>query len=199
MRTNNMDRRVTGVEGQARMATEMRTADDALRTFNKDQRMIQSRHQDNYRADQQEQAWNRGTDMSEAEFRQSENRTTRATGRQQATETSTTNAWNRLADQTNTGVDMNRDYAQGWGRVGDQQLGAIDSQSRDRETAADFAQTTARDQQAIRSDANTIRIRQIDEQAEDRRAGEAGRSAKQMQEDQQEHEEDQRSLFDYVF
>lgn len=199
MRTSNMDRRVTGVEGQARMATEMRTADDALRTFNKEQRMIQTRHQDNYRADQQAQAWDRGVDMSDAQFRQSENRTTRATGRQQATEQSTTNAWNRLTDQTNTGVDMNRDYAEGWGRVGDQQLGTIDSESQDRRDAADFAQTTARDQQAIRSDANALRVRQLDERAEDRRAKDASRSAVQMQQDQQEWESSQRSLLDYVF
>ena len=69
----NTNTRLQGAVAQGNMANEIRSANDALNMFNKDQQMTQQRFQDQYAADQQQQAWQRGTDISDAGFRQSEN------------------------------------------------------------------------------------------------------------------------------
>lgn len=69
----NTNTRLQGSIQQGNMATQMRNANDALLTFNKAQSLQQQRFQDQYAADQQNAAWGRGVDVSNAGFQQSNN------------------------------------------------------------------------------------------------------------------------------
>ena len=75
----NTNTRLQGTIGQANEANQMRTANDALSTFNKSQRLQQQRFQDQYAADQQNAAWGRDVDVSNAGFQQSSNLARNAT------------------------------------------------------------------------------------------------------------------------
>lgn len=68
----NTNTKLQGSIAQGNMATQMRSADDALLQFNKAQSLQQQRFVDQYAADQQAQAWGRGVDVSNAGFKQAD-------------------------------------------------------------------------------------------------------------------------------
>lgn len=69
----NTNTKLQGTIQQGNLATQMRTADDSLAEFNKAQSLQQQRFQDQYAADQQNAAWGRDVDVSNAGFQQSSN------------------------------------------------------------------------------------------------------------------------------
>lgn len=80
----NTSTRMQGAIAQGNEANQMRTANDALSTFNKSQSLQQQRFQDQYAADQQNAAWGRDVDVSNAGFTQSSNLARNATVRSNA-------------------------------------------------------------------------------------------------------------------
>jgi hypothetical protein len=66
----NTSTRLQGSVAAGNEANQMRNANDALNEFNKSQSLQQQRFQDQYAADQQQQAWGRGVDVSNAGFNQ---------------------------------------------------------------------------------------------------------------------------------
>lgn len=80
----NTNTRMQGAIAQGNEANQMRTANDALSTFNKSQSLQQQRFQDQYAADQQNAAWGRDVDVSNAGFQQSSNLARNATVRSNA-------------------------------------------------------------------------------------------------------------------
>jgi hypothetical protein len=200
MRQHNSNLQIRGAEGQATVANQMRTADDAMRTFNKEQSMIQSRHIDNYAAEQQKQAWDRGTDMSDAQFRQSENMATRAdqfSGRQM---TATENAWNRTARTTETGVQMNRDYMDGYDRLTGRSNEAARDNASEIGRGAEFELERGRLATEAEREARGHRATATTERHEEQRAEAARVAAKEQQEDQQRHENsfDQQGILGFL-
>jgi hypothetical protein len=186
MRTGNANRMLTAAGMQGDMATSMRTADDALRTFNKEQGMIQQRFQDSFAADQQQQAWNRGNDLTNAGLRTSEGLARNATTGWEAGNTTLNNQWDRYATQTQAGMTANRDYMTGVGDASRLGMGAIDSNRAGLAQSAQFALGSEGVRQGIMSNANNVRMQGVSEQNEDRRAqaaldagtAEANRAAK---------------------
>jgi hypothetical protein len=69
----NTQTQLQGTVAQGNMAGQIRSANDAMSEFNKAQSLQQQRFQDSYAADQQNAAWGRDTDVSNAGFTQSSN------------------------------------------------------------------------------------------------------------------------------
>jgi hypothetical protein len=69
----NTNVKMQGTIAQGNEANQIRNANDALNEFNKAQSLQQQRFQDQYAADQQNAAWGRGVDVSNAGFQQSSN------------------------------------------------------------------------------------------------------------------------------
>lgn len=173
MRQGNANRQLAGAQSQATLATDMRNAGDALNMFNKEQQGIQLRHEDDFNAQQQRDAWTRDTGMNDATQRYAEGLSTREgeyarTGIQQSE-----NQFGRLNTTTQTGMQANRDYVEGYDKLSDNagqdrrdkmtELGAgSDSEARASEIA-----------QRGQHDVNTTRQHILDSQDEDRRANDA--------------------------
>jgi hypothetical protein len=200
MRNSNANRQLEGTKAQGAMATDMRNADDAIQMNNQNQRGIQSRHQDDFAAQQQRDAWGRGTDISTAGFRQSENISRDAGVLSDQELRASDSAYNRVANDTRTGAQMNRDYVDGY----DQLTGRSNESMRDTgaETGreAEFALGTARINQESQDRGTAARARQLDSDAEDRRATAATTAAQRLQADQQEFDGSfsQRGVLGYV-
>jgi len=173
MRTGNANRMLTAAGMQGDMATSMRTADDALRTFNKSQSLQQQRFQDSYAADQQAQAWGRGTDLANAGMRASEGLARNATTGWEAGNTTLNNQWDRYATQTQAGMTANRDYMTG---VGQQSALGMDA-TRDNRAglaqSAQFALGTEGIRQGNMASSNAVRMQGLSEAQEDVRAQQA--------------------------
>jgi hypothetical protein len=139
----NVNTQMQGTLGQGQMATQMRNADDAINTFNKSQRMQQQRFQDQFAADQQAQAWGRGTDMADAQFRQSENLGNRATAYTGQAMGELNARHERQADIGRSGITASGQYTQGLGQLSATQMQGLGDNSRDLSNAATLAQGIA--------------------------------------------------------
>lgn len=186
MRNANSNRMLSAAGMQGDMATSMRSADDALRTFNKSQSMTQQRFQDSFRADQQAQAWGRGVDTSNAGFRQSENLARNATTGWQAGNDTLNGQWGRYADQTNTGVTMNRDYMTGANAITNSGMEATRDNRNSQAQDAQFALGTEGIRQGVMNNANGVRLGGINSDMEDRRTAAALTQAEKDQAAQRE-------------
>lgn len=199
IRMQNQSMQMEGTKGQATMATNMRNADDAINMFNSEQKGIQSRHVDDYNAQQQRDAMTRAGMISDAGFRQTEGLDRRTANSTNSALTASQNQWTRGSEDTRTGQSMNRDYLAGY----DQITGRANEGMRDAGTDLGRSTSTALERERLAQDAygqqTNIRGKIIDNKNEDRRAKEASDAARQQQEDQQEFEDDQRSVFDYIF
>ena len=173
MKNANANRQLEGTKGQAALATDMRNASDAIAMNNQNQRAVQSRFQDSYRADQQQQAWQRGTDISSAQFRQSENLSRDTANRANTNIAASNNAFDRAATTTNQGIGANRDYMAGYDALTGRQNEAMRDNSADLSRSADFALGTAGIQAGAQRDVNATRSARLQNNAEDRRANEA--------------------------
>jgi hypothetical protein len=200
MRSGNADRRLQGAVQQGQMATEMRNAGDALNMFNKEQQGIHQRHVDDYAAQQQRDAWTRDEGMADARFRTTENSDRRAdsfAGRQL---TATENQWGRDARTTETGVQMNRDYLTGYDNLVGRDNEARRDDAADRRGNAEFDLGTARLRAEGEGRAIDTRTRQLESDAEDRRAREASTEAQRAAARQREHENsfEQQGILGYI-
>lgn len=199
IKMTNQEMRMRGTEGAARQANEMRTADDAMRTFNKDQEMIQTRHMDDFAAQQQRDAWERDTGLSDRQFRASENVADRADKYAGRAETATQNSWGRQDSDTRLGVDINRDAVEGADRV----AGRSNEEARDNATdargQAEFDLGAGRTRAEIEGKAIDTRSKQISEDAEDRRARQAEVAAEKRQGQLFEHDNEVSSIGDLLF
>lgn len=186
IRMSNQEMRMRGTEGQAQQANAMRTADDAMRTFNKEQEMIQTRHMDDFAAQQQRDAWTRDTGMADARFRQTEADDRRSDSLAGRSETATQNSWGRSNADFNAGQDANRDYLEGYDRVVGRSNESLRDNATDRRGNAEFDLGSERLRQEGTNKAIDTRTAQLQSDAEDRRAREAETSAQRRQADQQE-------------
>jgi len=186
MRMGNRDARLRGTEGMATQANALRSADDAINMFNSEQQGIQSRFQDTFRQSEQNSAWGRGTDMSDAQFRQSEGEDRRTGIATDAGLRSSEAQWGRDAETTRTGAQMNRDYVEGVDRVTGRDNEAMRDASADRRANAEFGLGTARLQRDIDADVIGARGAEFESNQEDRRARDAEAAARARQKDQQE-------------
>lgn len=173
MRNANAGRMLTAAGMQGDMATSMRTSDDALRTFNKSQSMIQQRFQDSFAADQQQQTWNRGTDLANAGMRTSEGLARNATTGWEAGNTTLGNQWDRYATQTQAGMTANRDYMTGVGQASQLGMGAIDSNRAGLAQNAQFALGSEGLRQGVVNSSNAVRMKGLDNAFEDQRSTQA--------------------------
>jgi hypothetical protein len=182
MRTGNANRMLQGAGMQGDMANNMRSADDALRTFNKSQSMIQQRFQDSFAADQQAQAWNRGTDVAGAQLQQGTNLARNATTGWQAGNTTLGNQWDRYSTEAQAGMTANRDYMTG---VGQQSALGMDAISGNRNALAQSGQFALGNEglrQGIMNSSNAVRMQGVSEQLEDNRSSKALAAAQVMDE-----------------
>lgn len=188
MRNSNANRMLQGAGMQGDMATSMRTADDALRTFNKSQSMIQQRFQDQYAADQQNAAWGRGTDVANAQLTQGAHLANNATSGWAAGNQTLNNQWGRYADQTNTGVAMNRDYMTGANAMTNSGMDAVNSNRASVAQDAQFALGSEGLRQGVMNNANAIRLQGINSDQEDKRSAAALTQAEKDQAIQREED-----------
>lgn len=199
IRIQNQSMQMKGTEGQANMATNMRNADDAINMFNSEQKGIQSRHVDDYNAQQQRDAMTRAGMISDAGFKQTEGMDRRTANSTSNALTASQNQWARGAEDTRTGQSMNRDYLDGY----DQITGRSNEAMRDAGTDLGRSTSTALERERLAQDAygqqTNIRGKIIDNQQEDRRAAEAEAAARRQQDDQQRYEDNSRSALDYIF
>jgi hypothetical protein len=167
--------------------------------FNKEQQGIQLRHEDDFRATQQRDAWTRDAGMFDASQSYANGLAAREGGYANASLTASDQKFGRAASTANTGITLNRDYVDGYDKLNDN--AAQDRRDRMTELGAgsdsEFRATQVA--QAGQRDVNATRRDILDQQGEDRRAGEANAAAKQLQRDQQDFEDDSRSVFDRVF
>lgn len=199
MRTGNANRQLAGAQSQGEMATSMRNAGDAMNMFNKEQQGIQLRHQDDFNAGQQRDAWTRDAGMFDASQSTANGLSTREGALANSKLQQSDAQFGRLQGETNTGVGMNKDYVSGMqglsGQAGQDrrdsmtELGAgSDSEFRATQLA-----------QAGQHDVNTTREKIIDQQGEDRRAAGAVSAAQSLQNDQQAAEDRNRNVWDKIF
>ena len=198
MRQFNSGQMLQGAVAQGGMASDMRNADDALRTFNKAQSLQQQRFQDSFAADQQNQAWNRGVDVSNAGFKQSTNLANNATTGWQAGNATLNGQWDRYGQQVNTGVGMNRDYVSGQGQAGALGMDAINGNRASVAQDAQFALGRTGQQLGINNAANALKGQAITEAGESSRAASASRDADRREKQRQEFELNNRGLLDYL-
>lgn len=169
----NRDARMQGLQGQGTMATNMRSADDAIRTFNQGQRQQQQQFSDNYRATQQQQAWGRGTDMAGAQMSQANNIATRAGGVADRGMAASQAQFGRQGAITSAGVGMNRDYLDGYTNVVGASNTAIRDNATDRRGIAALDTVGAQIDAQGRQNSNAIAQKYRDQTAEQARASAA--------------------------
>jgi hypothetical protein len=119
MRQGNATRRLQGAQSQGEMATQMRNASDAMNMFNKEQQGIQLRHEDDFNAAQQRDAWTRDVGMNDATQRYAEGLSTREGEFARTGIMQSDNQFNRLNTSTQTGMTANRDYLDGYDNLSD--------------------------------------------------------------------------------
>lgn len=173
MRTGNANRQLSGAQSQATLATDMRNASDAINMFNKEQQGIQVRHQDNFRAQQQDSAWGRATDVSDAQFRQTEGDDRRTGVATDAGLRAADSAFDRTARTVDQGMTGNRDYMEGYDRLTGRTNEGMRDNSTDLRSASEFELgrgSLLNESQRNVDDTTRERIRSS---AEDRRAREA--------------------------
>jgi hypothetical protein len=195
----NVGVQMQGTLGQGQMATQMRSADDAIGMFNKSQSLQQQRFQDQFAADQQAQAWGRGTDMADAQFTQSRNMSDRATGYSNLAMGELSARHDRQADIARSGITATGQYTQGLGQLSATRMQGLDGNSRDLNNAATLAQGIAGLTTQGQAEANRFTALGVESRAEDRRALEAQTAAGAEADAQRRHERSQRSVFDYIF
>jgi hypothetical protein len=188
MRMGNADRRLQGTIQQGNMATDMRNANDAITMFNSEQTNIQARHRDDFNATQQRDAWGRDMGMADAEFRRTEADDRRTGVRTDAGIRTTENQWNRDARTAETGVTMNRDYLEGVDRGVGRQNEALRDDATDRRGNAEFDLGSSRLRADMEGRAIDSREKQLESDAEDRRARGAATEAQKRDALQREHE-----------
>jgi hypothetical protein len=105
------------------MATNMRNAGDAMNMFNKEQQGIQLRHEDDFNAGQQRDAWTRDTGMNDATQRYAEGLSTREGQFAEAGLKQSDAQFGRLNTSTQPGIGINRDYVEGYDRLADNAAG----------------------------------------------------------------------------
>lgn len=190
MRSGNADRRLAGTQGMAQQSNAIRSANDAMLTFNKDQEMTQSRFQDDYRAEQQRQAWDRGVDVSDAGFKQTE-------GMDRRTDSSTRNnlaqsdaEFGRANTTTNTGMTANRDYVEGYDRLTGRGEEAMRGDAADLSSAGEFELGRGKLQNESQRDVNDTQRERLRSNSEDRRATEAVTQAYRDSQAQQKYDKE---------
>jgi hypothetical protein len=119
MRQGNANRQLQGAEAQGQMATSMRNASDAMNMFNKEQQGIQLRHEDDFNAGQQRDAWTRDTGMNDATQRYAEGLSAREGEFARTSSEQSGRQFDRLNSTTQTGIGLNRDYVEGYDRLAD--------------------------------------------------------------------------------
>lgn len=199
MAVGNRDIAFQGTQAQGNMATNMRASDDALKTFNKAQSLQQQRFQDQYRADQQAQAWGRGTDLSKAQFQQSGNLTDRAGAYANTATQSINNQYNRLGDASKTNIDVNNSALKGQQDFAAQQGRDLDSNRAALAQSGDFQMGRTKAQLAAQMDVNNTVNKAMDSAAEDRRATQAQIAAQRQQDQQNQWDQEHRSPFSLLF
>lgn len=173
MRQGNANRQLAGAQSQGEMATSMRNAGDALNMFNKEQQGIQLRHEDDFNAQQQRDAWARDTGMADFTMRDAEGRAERE-GKFADTSVRAADAqFGRAGVTANTGIGINRDYVEGYDRLSDN--AAADRRDKMTELGAgsDSEARASEIAQRGQHDVNTTRQHILDSQDEDRRANDA--------------------------
>ena len=173
IRQGNANRQLQGAQSQASLATDMRNAGDALNMFNKEQQGIQLRHEDDFRAQQQRDAWTRDTGMNTAMQEYANGLTTREGEFARTGITQSNNQFNRLGQTTETGIGLNRDYLEGYDRLSDN----ASQDRRDRMTelgaASDSEYRATQVGQTAQNNVNTTRGQILQNRDEDRRADDA--------------------------
>jgi len=198
MADSNRQLSFAGTQAQGNQANQMRTQNDALSTFNKEQSLQQQRFQDSFAAGQQNDAWGRGTDISTAGFKQTGAQDARAQGYADTATTSINNQFNRLGSAAQTNIGVNDSALKGQQDFNTQQSRDLDSGRAALTQSGEFAMGRTRAQIAAQSDVNGIVNKSIDNQQEDKRAADAQRAARAAQDRQQRFDESQRGLLDYI-
>lgn len=119
MRQGNANRQLAGAQSQGEMATSMRNAGDALNMFNKEQQGIQLRHEDDFNAQQQRDAWQRDAGMFDATSRTAEGLSTREGQFAEAGLKASDAQFGRGLSTATTGIGLNRDYVEGYDKLSD--------------------------------------------------------------------------------
>lgn len=127
----NTATQLQGTVAQGNEANQMRTANDALNEFNKSQSLQQRRFQDSYAADQQQQAWGRGVDVSNAGFQQSRDIATNAATKSNAGFQQSKDISTNAGILSNAGFMQSQDLSKNAGLVSDAGFKQTDASSRD--------------------------------------------------------------------
>lgn len=173
MRQGNANRQLEGASQQGTMATSMRNAGDALNMFNKEQQGIQLRHVDDFNAGQQRDAWTRDTGMNDAIQTGARDMSTREGQLADAGLKQSDSQFTRLQGTTNTGVNMNRDYVDGFTKLGDQAEQSRHDKMTELGMGADSETNATNVQQRAQGEVNTTRENRLNSADEDRRANAA--------------------------
>jgi hypothetical protein len=136
----NTNTKLQGTIGQGNMATQMRSADDALAEFNKAQSLQQQRFVDQYAADQQNAAWGRGVDVSNAGFNQANLVGRNAAVKSNAGFQQTQNLSNNAKTLSDAQFTQSGDLSRNATNLGNAQLTNVGQQ---RNSASDLARTGA--------------------------------------------------------
>lgn len=199
MRQGNANRQLAGAQSQGEMATSMRNAGDAMNMFNKEQQGIQLRHEDDFNAGQQRDAWTRDAGMFDASQSYANGLAGREGDYAKTGITAADQKFERAASTAGTAMTANRDYTQGFDNLAE----GARTDRRDAMTGLGAESDAAYREQDLaqrgNADVNATRRNIIDQQGEDRRAGEASASARALQDDQQRYEQRNRSVFDQIF
>lgn len=177
IRQGNQGLQFAGAQAQGNEANQIRTANDALSTFNKSQSLQQQRFQDSYAADQQNAAWGRDTDVSNAGFRQSENTARNATNATVAGQHNIDSTWGRATDTTNAGFTANRDLMTGTANLATQNENARRGAAGDLAAETSNANNAAGLRQNALNTSTNIKAKATDQAFEDQRAQNATEAA----------------------